>query len=105
MGGVFTIINELSVPEEARAAFEEKFGANLKAHLGNTPGLKRATLLQPTRPDRPYLAMMEFVDADAFRAFRGSDAFAAAHPGTERGFARQKVLGTYETAAEVVTTA
>lgn len=99
---MFTIVNELSVPDAARTAFEQKFRTNMQEHLVGTPGLQRATLLQPTREDRPYLVVMEFVDADAFRAFRGSEAFAAAHPGTERGFAQQKVLGTYETAAEVV---
>ncbi|MGM1059524.1 antibiotic biosynthesis monooxygenase family protein [Saccharothrix sp. Mg75] len=76
---VFVATNRLFVPEDRAEEFEARFRENMRAHLPGVPGLRRSTLLRPTRPDQPYVSVNEFDSEDDFRAWVASDSFREAH--------------------------
>ncbi|MER5266457.1 antibiotic biosynthesis monooxygenase [Actinosynnema sp. NPDC002837] len=76
---MFIATNRLFVPAERAEEFEAHFRSSMREHLPGVPGLRRSTLLRPTRPDQPYVSVNEFDTEDDFRAWVASDSFKEAH--------------------------
>ena len=92
---MFVVTNELLVDEQHREQFEETFPASMRATLPGVPGLLRANHMAPTEPGRGNLAVMEFADEQAYRAYIHSEAFRAAHPWPGRVPLAGNTLTTY----------
>lgn len=84
---MFVATNRLYVPAERAEEFERHFRDNMRTFLPGVPGLKRSTLLRPTKENDPYVSVNEFESEEAFRAWVASDSFKAAHA-RNRGIAR-----------------
>ncbi|KOX23537.1 antibiotic biosynthesis monooxygenase [Saccharothrix sp. NRRL B-16348] len=84
------------VPAERAEEFEAHFRSNMRAYLPGVPGLRRSTLLRPTRPDQPYVSVNEFDTEDDFRAWVASDSFKEAHR-RNSGIARHVTGNAVET--------
>jgi heme-degrading monooxygenase HmoA len=93
---VFIATNRLFVPAERAEEFEAHFRTSMRAHLPGVPGLRRSTLLRPTRPDQPYVSVNEFDTEDDFRAWVASDSFKEAHR-RNSGIARHVTGNAVET--------
>ena len=77
----YTVMNRIEVGGEHAEHFEQVFATSMRDTLHGVPGLVRAGLLRPATPGLPYVSVMEFTTADAFRAWMKSDSFKAAHSG------------------------
>ncbi|MEU4765775.1 antibiotic biosynthesis monooxygenase [Actinosynnema sp. NPDC023794] len=93
---MFIATNRLFVPAERAEEFEARFRSNMREHLPGVPGLRRSTLLRPTRPDQPYVSVNEFDTEDDFHAWVASDSFKAAHR-RNAGIARHVTGNAVET--------
>ncbi|MEU4805841.1 antibiotic biosynthesis monooxygenase [Actinosynnema sp. NPDC023587] len=93
---MFVATNRLFVPEDRAEEFEVHFRENMRTYLPGVPGLRRSTLLRPTRPDQPYVSMNEFDTEEDFRAWVRSDSFKEAHK-RNAGIARHVTGNAVET--------
>ncbi|MFD1146899.1 antibiotic biosynthesis monooxygenase family protein [Saccharothrix hoggarensis] len=93
---MFIATNRLFVPADRADEFEARFRDNMRAYLPGVPGLRRSTLLRPTRPDQPYVSINEFESEDDFRAWVASDSFKEAHK-RNAGIARHVTGNAVET--------
>ncbi|QFZ19145.1 antibiotic biosynthesis monooxygenase family protein [Saccharothrix syringae] len=93
---MFVATNRLFVPADRAEEFEARFRANMREYLPNVPGLRRSTLLRPTRPDQPYVAVNEFDSEEDFRAWVASASFKEAHR-RNAGIARHVTGNAVET--------
>jgi heme-degrading monooxygenase HmoA len=96
---MYTVTNRIPVPAAGAAAFEERFAASMRETLSGVPGLIGARLLRPQQEGGAYAAVMDFTSADAFTAWRRSDAFLAAHGPSTHG--RAGSVETFETVVSV----
>jgi heme-degrading monooxygenase HmoA len=79
------VINAVTVPEEAKAGFEERF-AQRKGHVSRAPGFEAFELLRPHEGDQ-YLVYTRWRSHEDFQAWRTSADFRAGHrpePGEAR---------------------
>ncbi|MEJ2852079.1 MULTISPECIES: antibiotic biosynthesis monooxygenase family protein [unclassified Saccharothrix] len=93
---MFVATNRLFVPAERAEEFEEHFRANMRTYLPGVPGLRRSTLLRPTRPDQPYVSVNEFDTEEDFKAWVASASFKEAHR-RNAGIARHVTGNAVET--------
>ncbi|MBY8850721.1 antibiotic biosynthesis monooxygenase [Saccharothrix longispora] len=93
---MFVATNRLFVPADRAEEFEARFRDSMRTHLPGVPGLRRSTLLRPTRPDQPYVSVNEFDTEDDFRAWVASDSFKEAHR-RDPGIARHVTGNAVET--------
>jgi heme-degrading monooxygenase HmoA len=93
---MFIATNRLFVPVDRAIEFEEKFRANMRTYLPGVPGLRRSTLLRPTKADQPYVSINEFDTEADFRAWVASDSFREAHA-RNKGIARHVTGNAVET--------
>lgn len=93
---MFIATNRLFVPADRAAEFEEKFRANMRTYLPGVPGLRRSTLLRPTKDDQPYVSINEFDSEEDFRAWVASASFREAHA-RNKGIARHVTGNAVET--------
>lgn len=101
---MFVVTNEVFVSQENQSAFEQNFPASMRGTLPGVPGLLGARLLRPAEPDRGYLSVLEFVDADAYTAYLASGAFYAAHTWPDHAPIDRNRLTTYEVSTEIFPT-
>jgi len=73
-------INAITVPEERRAAFEERFAARA-GEVSAQPGFEEFQLLRPTSGQERYLVYTRWRSQDDFDAWVNSDAFRRGHAG------------------------
>jgi heme-degrading monooxygenase HmoA len=98
----YTVMNRIDVVAEEAEAFEQRFAASMQANLPAVAGLLRSSLLRPSADGKPYVAVMEFADEDAFRGWLSSDSFKAAHGHTaEQGGTGGAHVEAFHTVAEV----
>ncbi|MEV0677711.1 antibiotic biosynthesis monooxygenase [Actinosynnema sp. NPDC050436] len=93
---MFVATNRLFVPEDRAEEFEAHFRENMRTYLPGVPGLRRSTLLRPTRPDQPYVSVNEFDTEEDFKAWVRSDSFREAHK-RNAGIARHVTGNAVET--------
>ncbi len=93
---MFVATNRLFVPAERAEEFEAHFRSNMRTYLPGVPGLRRSTLLRPTRADQPYVSVNEFDSEDDFKAWVASDSFKEAHK-RNAGIARHVTGNAVET--------
>ncbi|CCH30295.1 antibiotic biosynthesis monooxygenase [Actinosynnema sp. NPDC047251] len=93
---MFVATNRLFVPEDRAEEFEAHFRDNMRTYLPGVPGLRRSTLLRPTRPDQPYVSVNEFDTEEDFTAWVRSDSFKEAHK-RNAGIARHVTGNAVET--------
>lgn len=98
---MFIVSNELFVSVESREDFERHFAASMHGTLTDVPGLLTARLMRPLETERGYLSVLEFTDEAAYSAFRGSEAFAAAHNWPDHAPIDHARLTTYEVHTEI----
>jgi heme-degrading monooxygenase HmoA len=79
----FVAINYISCTPEYRERFEELFGSRAKA-IDLMPGFVDMQVLQPAKPEDPYLIVSYWETEDAFKTWTRSEAFLEGH---RRGFA------------------
>lgn len=73
-------INAISVPPQAGAELERRFGERAGSMAG-TPGFLGFQLLRPVAGEERYFVVTQWADEDSFAAWRDGDA-RAAHAGT-----------------------
>lgn len=95
---MYTVVNRIPVPVSDPDAFEKHFAASMNATLPGVEGLIGARLLRPAGQGQTYLAVMEFVSAEAFTEWMRSPAFSAAHGSASNGM--PSVVESYETVAD-----
>ncbi|MBB5954285.1 heme-degrading monooxygenase HmoA [Saccharothrix tamanrassetensis] len=93
---MFVATNRLFVPAERAEEFEAHFRDNMRTYLPGVPGLRRSTLLRPTRPEQPYVSVNEFDTEADFKAWVASDSFREAHK-RNAGVARHVTGNAVET--------
>ena len=71
------VINAVTVPEEGRADFEERFAARA-GKVSKAPGFEAFELLRPAEGGR-YLVYTRWASEEEFRAWMKSAQFSAAH--------------------------
>ncbi|WP_232680304.1 antibiotic biosynthesis monooxygenase [Nocardioides sp. R-C-SC26] len=72
-------INAISVPPQAGAELEKRFGARAGSMEG-TPGFLGFQLLRPTGGETRYFVVTQWADEESFAAWRDGDARAAHAP-------------------------
>jgi heme-degrading monooxygenase HmoA len=75
-------INAVTVPEDRRETFEERFRSRAGA-VEQTPGFERFELLRPQEGTDLYLVYTRWESEEAFRAWHDSQDFNRAHQGGE----------------------
>jgi heme-degrading monooxygenase HmoA len=73
-------INVVTVPEDKRARFEERFRGRAGA-VETTPGFEWFELLRPVEGTDSYLVYTRWVDEDAYQAWQNGQDFDRAHEG------------------------
>ena len=71
------VINAVTVPEEGRADFEERFAARAGT-VSSAPGFEAFELLRPVDDGR-YLVYTRWASEEAFSAWMKSGQFSSAH--------------------------
>ena len=72
-------INAISVPPQAGAELERRFGERA-GNMSGTPGFLGFQLLRPTAGEERYFVVTQWADEESFVAWRDGDA-RAAHAG------------------------
>jgi heme oxygenase (mycobilin-producing) len=75
-------INAITVPEDRRESFEERFRSRAGA-VEKTPGFERFELLRPQEGTDLYLVYTRWESEEAFQAWHNSQDFNHAHHGGE----------------------
>jgi heme-degrading monooxygenase HmoA len=75
-------INAITVPEDRRESFEERFRSRAGA-VEKTPGFERFELLRPQEGTDLYLVYTRWESEEAFQAWHNSQDFNHAHHGDE----------------------
>jgi heme-degrading monooxygenase HmoA len=83
---MYTVVNHIRVVPEHRAAFEERFRANL-VHMEGVAGFREVRVWRPVAASRPdavypsdaYMVQTTWDDEASFRAWVGSPSFRASH--------------------------
>jgi heme oxygenase (mycobilin-producing) len=93
----YVVINAITVPDEGRQMFEERFAARA-GEVGKSPGFEAFELLRPANEgaaDR-YFVYTRWSSKSDFEAWMQSKAFQKGHGGkpTEPGEAPKKPVGT-----------
>ena len=73
-------INAVTVPEEQRARFEERFRGRAGA-VEKTPGFEWFELLRPVEGTDQYLVYTRWSSEEAYEAWQSGQGFARAHAG------------------------
>jgi heme-degrading monooxygenase HmoA len=73
----FVVVNAITVAEEAKAEFEERF-AKRAGRVSESPGFEAFELLKPLGGDR-YLVYTRWASEDDFKAWAQSRQFSDAH--------------------------
>ncbi len=76
---MYVVVNRITVAQGKADEFEATFGASMRDHLPDVPGLRRSTLMRPKNPDDPFMSLMEFEDSSSFHAWVKSESFRVAH--------------------------
>ncbi|MEQ8835142.1 MAG: antibiotic biosynthesis monooxygenase [Miltoncostaeaceae bacterium] len=73
-------INAITVPDERREAFEERFAARA-GEVSGMEGFEEFQLLRPSEGQDKYLVYTRWESQEAFDAWVNSDAFRRGHAG------------------------
>ena len=73
-------INVVTMPEDKRARFEERFRGRAGA-VESTPGFEWFELLRPLEGTDQYLVYTRWTDEESYRAWQSSQDFDRAHDG------------------------
>lgn len=92
-------INAISVPQQAAAELERRFGERAGTMRG-TPGFLGFQLLRPTAGEERYFVVSEWADEDSFAAWRDGDA-RASHSGHGKPVATGADLMEFEVVLDV----
>ncbi len=79
----FVSINAITVPEERREVFEERFAA-AGAHVSDAPGFEAFEFMRPAG-EGPYFVYTRWRAREDFEAWKSSENFGAAHRGAPGG--------------------
>jgi heme-degrading monooxygenase HmoA len=75
---MFIVANRVPVAQHYQEMFEERF-RNRAGQIEKQPGFVRMQVLQPAKPEVPYIVLTTWQDKAAFEAWVGSEDFRAAH--------------------------
>lgn len=92
----FVVINAITVPEDSRTGFEERF-ANRAGEVASSPGFESFELLRPVgETGDKYLVYTRWDSKESFQSWVSSPAFTHGHKSSAQG-------GPVGTASEVWT--
>jgi heme-degrading monooxygenase HmoA len=75
---MFVVANRVPVAQDYQEMFEERF-RNRAGQIEKQSGFVRMQVLQPTKPELPYVVLTTWRDKAAFEAWVGSEDFRTAH--------------------------
>jgi heme-degrading monooxygenase HmoA len=75
---MFIVANRVPVAEQYQEMFEERF-RNRAGQIEKQQGFVRMQVLQPAKPEVPYIVLTTWQDKAAFEAWVGSEDFRTAH--------------------------
>ncbi|MGD8909991.1 MAG: antibiotic biosynthesis monooxygenase [Chromatiales bacterium] len=75
---MFIVANRVPVAEGYREMFEERFRERA-GRIEKQPGFMRMQVLQPAKPELPYVVLTTWQDKVSFEAWVGSEDFRNAH--------------------------
>ena len=98
-------INAISVPPQAGAELERRFGERAGS-MNGTPGFLGFQLLRPVAGEERYFVVTQWADEESFAAWRDGDARAAhagggAHGGEQRPVSSGAELLEFEVVLDV----
>lgn len=76
----YVVVNALTVPADQAATLEQRFAARAGA-VDSAPGFEHFELLRPVDGTDKYLVYTRWDSVESYRAWLGSQEFAAGHGG------------------------
>lgn len=76
----YVVVNALTVPADQAATLEQRFAARAGA-VDSAPGFEHFELLRPVDGTDKYLVYTRWDSVESYRAWLGSQQFAAGHGG------------------------
>jgi heme-degrading monooxygenase HmoA len=103
---MFIVANRVPVAPDYTEMFEQRFRARA-GQIEKQPGFVRMQVLQPAKPELPYVVLTSWQDKASFEAWVGSEDFRAAHanPMPKEAFNGEGAIEMHEVIISAETTA